>query len=377
MFHGAAILGWRLRLPCYVAPLLSPLYSQSDAKVSIARFRIPMSANQTENLLFETSPFGTIDAIVEHDGRVVYFYLNERPENSAQPQPAHPQGKFGMRACWVRNLQRGPIVLNKADMTQGMAPMMPRNDCIDSDLHSLPNSSSLSIVWFEEGNGAALLEIDDETKHQSTIAIIPPWSGIDGFFGYASNCAHESPLAWPMPENKSLQLRIDQAAEFWNSFTADSSPFVNLQHELISAYDVGFGADNQKQYYAIDGGKFPPRGLIRYETESETIVLTVGMSLCPMPSVELSVENPSDLRRIEIGTKVPHGESGIDEALVESAIRSISSYAAYPWRNHSWLGPEHTIDWSTTQSKATLVKNDSVRVPTFRNDPINLLWINT
>ena len=188
-------------------------------------------------------------------------------------------------------------------------------------------------------------------------------------------CIRDS--AWPMPENKSLQLRIDQAAEFWNSFTADSSPFVNLQRELISAYDIGFGADNQKQYYAIDGGKFPPRGLIRYETESDTIVVTVGMSLCPMPSVELSVENPSDLRRIEIGTKVPHRESGINEELVESAIRSISSYAAYPWRNHSWLGPEHTIDWSATQSKATLVKNESVSAPTFRNDPVNLLWIET
>ena len=334
-----------------------------------------MSANQTENLLFETSPFGTIDAIVQHDGSVVYFYLNERPEDSNQPH--NSQRKFGMRACWVRNLEPGPLVLNKEQMTQGNSPLMPRNDCVDADLHQMPNPDSLSIVWFEEGNGAALLEFDNTSQQQSTIAIIPPWSGIDDFFGYASNCAYESPLAWPMPENKSMQLRIDRAAEFWSTFTKESSPFVGLQQELLGAYDKSFGNQNQKQYYAIDGGKFPPRGLIRYETKSETVLLTVGMSLCPMPSVEMSVDNPADLRRIELGTKVPHGQPGVDEALVESAIRSLGTYAAYPWNNHSWLGAEHTIDWSPTQSKATLKNNETESMPTFREDPIQLLWIDT
>lgn len=328
-----------------------------------------MTADQTENLLFETSPFGTLDGIVEHDGRVVYFYLNERSDDSGQP------GRFGTRACWVRNLERGPLVLSKMDMEQGLAPMMPRNDCVDSELHQLPAAESLSIVWFEEGNGAALRELDSETGQQRTIAMIPPWSGVDGFFGYASNCAHESPLAWPMPDSKSLQLRIDRAAEFWNSFTKQSSPFVPLQGELIEVYDNCFGKQNQKQYYAIDGGKFPPRGLVRYETESETVLLTVGMSLCSQPAVELAVENPSEFRRIEIGVKIPHVESNINEALVDSAMRSISSYAAYPWRNHAWLGHGHTIDWSATNGKATLVKDESITLPTFRNDPIHLIFV--
>ena len=328
-----------------------------------------MSADQTENLLFETSPFGTLDGIVEHDGRVVYFYLNERPDDSGQP------GRFGTRACWVRNLDRGPLVLSKANMEQGQAPMMPRNDCVDSELHRLPKPESLSIVWFEEGNGAALLELDRELGKQKTVAVIPPWSGVDGFFGYASNCAHESPLAWPMPENKSLQLRIDHAAEFWSCFTKENSPFEQLQGDLIAVYDNCFGKENQKQYYAIDGGKFPPRGLIRYETESDTVLATVGMSLCPQPSVELAVERPSDLRRIELGVKIPHVESGIDEVQVESAMRSISSYAAYPWRKHAWLGDGHTIDWSASNTKATLVKDESATLPMFRNDPIQLIFV--
>jgi len=290
-----------------------------------------MPADPTENLLFETSPFGTLDGIVEHDGRVVYFYINERQtgERQADDSASGQTGQFGMRACWVRNLDRGPLVLNKAHMNQGMAP----------------------------------------------IAVIPPWSGVDGFFGYASNCAHESPLAWPMPENKSLQLRIERASEFWSSFTKDSSPFLLLQRELIEAYDNCFGKENQKQYYAIDGGKFPPRGLIRYETKSKTVLLTVGMALCPQPSVELSIESPSELRRIEIGSIVPHVDAETNEENVESAMRSISTWAAYPWRNHAWLGPGHTIDWSASKTKATLLKDESVSLPIFRNDPIHLIMI--
>lgn len=328
-----------------------------------------MTADPTENILFETSPFGTIDSIVEHDGRVVYFYLNERPGESGQ-QP----GRFGTRACWVRNLLRGPLVMDKAEMAEGNAPLMPRNDCVDIELQNVPPSNTLKVVWFEEGNGAALLETDTNGQ-QKTIAIIPPWSGIDGFHGYAANCAYETPLAWPMPENKSLQLRIDRATEFWSSFTENDSPFTQLQPNLIETYDNFFGKENQKQYYAIDGGKFPPRGLIRYETASHTVVMTVGMSLCPQPTVELSVEDPSNLKRIEIGTRIPIDAAGPNEDHVTAAMQSISTYAAYPWRNQTWLGPGHTIDWSATGSKATLVKDSALNLANFREDPVSLLWI--
>ncbi|QEG25221.1 suppressor of fused domain protein [Mariniblastus fucicola] len=329
-----------------------------------------MSADPTQNILFETSPFGTLDGIVEHDGRVVYFYLNERPDPAGN-QP----GKFGTRACWVRNLARGPMVLNKAEMAEGKIPMMPRNDCVDAELHQVPQSESLEIVWFEEGNGAALIEVDRESNTRTTLAIIPPWSGVEDFHGYAANCAHETALAWPLPENKAMQLRIDRAAEFWNSFTSEGSPFASLQQQLVDAYNKQFGEQNQKQYYAIDGGKFPPRGLLRYETESATILVTVGMSLCSQPAVELYVDQPSDLRRVELGVKISRQASDANAELIDTAMQSISTFAAYPWRNHNWLGPGHTIDWSPSGSKATLVRDNELQLSSFRNDPIGLLWI--
>ena len=330
-----------------------------------------MSADPTESLLFETSPFGTIDAIVEHDGRVVYFYLNEHPDAAG-----NSAGKFGTRACWVRNLQKGPLVFDQAEMADGLAPLMPRNDCADAEPQPVPVADDLEIVWLEEGNGAALLESDRAGK-KKTIAVIPPWSGVDDFHGYARECVHETPLAWPMPINESLQLRIDRAREFWASFSPDDSPFARLQPTLVEAWNQRFGKENQKQYYAIDGGQFPPRGLVHYETGTQTILVTVGMSLCPQPMVELAVEQPATQRRIEIGTRIPHGADGPNDELVKANLGSISSWAGYPWRNQSWLGHGHTIDWTATNSKATLVLDDETALPNFRDDPIQVLWIET
>jgi hypothetical protein len=328
-----------------------------------------MSADPTENLLFETSPFGTIDAIVEHDGRVVYFYLNEHPDSAGKTP-----GKFGTRACWVRNLARGPLVFDQSEMANGLAPLMPRNDCLDAEPQNVPATEHLEVVWFEEGNGAALLETEREGQKQ-TIAVIPPWSGVDGFHGYARQCVHETPLAWPMPLNETFQIRIDRAREFWKSFSPDDSPFAHLQPMLVDAWDQRFGKENQKQYYSIDGGLFPPRGLVHYETETETVLVTVGMSLCPQPMVELAVEQPALQRRIELGTKILHAVNGPDEELIKLNLASVSSWAGYPWRNQSWLGNGHTIDWAATKTKATLVQKDDPALPGFRDDPIQVLWV--
>ena len=329
----------------------------------------------TETIVFETSPYGTLDGIVEQDGRAVYFYLNEHPTNDSGDADPEESARFGTRACWVRNLQRGPMVINKDDFAAGRAPLMPRNDCVDQAMLRLPTVESLEIVWFEEGNGAALIETGPEDQ-RTTIAVIPPWSGVDGFHGYASNCAHETPLAWPMPENPSLHLRIEKAAEFWQSFTKTSSPFAELQRNLVSAYNDAFGKANQQQYYAIDGGKFPPRGLVRYESDSATILLTVGMSLCPQPAVELFVDHPAEHRRIEIGLKLPHQDGHPETDSIEAAMRSLSSFAAYPWSQWTWLGPGHTVSWSAADSgTATLDRDAEIVLPSFRSDPIGLLWI--
>ncbi len=366
-------------------------------------------------LLFETSPYGNIDAIVQHDGRTVYFYLNESPTNEtpvSESQKNHQPPKFGTRALWVRNLQTGPYVINTDDMQLGAAPMLPRTHCKSPHPSPLPRSERLKIVWFEEGNGAALLEVTDDDVFQ-TIAVIPPWSGADGFWGYAAECAAESELCWPLPDNPNLQNRIDRAEAFWNSFADSPDPFAEWQPQLLACYQQHFfseaslkktldssdDAANRSridaattvtesiddsavmQYFSIDGNKFPPRGLVHLKTETHHILMTVAMSLCPQPNVEMYTETPSHFRRIELAIQLPLATS---DAAIESISKKISRLAAYPWQQINWLGHGHTVQFSgliPNVETATLISDrqlnpeNPIPLPSCRGDLVNLLWI--
>jgi len=340
--------------------------------------------NDYQNLLFQTSPFGHLDAIVESDGRAVYFYLANDRNDSATPFPT--------RACWVRNLARGPIVINKREMEQGLPPLLPRTHARFSDPQPLPNPESLNVVWFEEGNGAALCE------DKKVLAVIPPWSGMEGFHGYAADCVAESPVCWPMPAGASDPLfrRINAAREFWKSFEPDSGSdyFKLLQTELLNTFATRFGP--HEAYFAIDGENFPPKGLARFRDQKNITLLTVALSLCPQPNVELFAERPSDLRRIELGIRLP---GGTDDSELDTVQQSLSRIASYPWRNLAWIGHGDTINWLPGRTLGeypadfALVVSDSVwqtrgsendagpspapefNMPQFRDDPVSLLWL--
>ncbi len=339
---------------------------------------------EPEVLLFETSPYGNLDAIVQHDGRSVYLYLNQSPQQGQ---------KFGTRACWVRNLSIGPFVINEDEMRSGIPPMLPRTDCHVREGLPVPNPDRLSIVWFEEGNGVALTETDD-TGNQHTLAIIPPWSGLDGFHGYSAQCAVESPLCWPMPENPKLEQRIEQARKFWASFDSSTDsdpanqPFAKLQSSLLEVYDERYlDSKMEPEYFTIDGGKFPPRGLIQYRTEQHLVMMTVGMSLCPQPAVELFNDQPYLFRRIELALELPISITEKPDEL-KSLASQLSSLAGFPWRNFTWLGAGHTCQLASVADNhetALLVSDSdfitsglteqSAPLPHFGGDPINLLWM--
>ena len=255
---------------------------------------------EIHSIVFETSPYGNVDAIVEHDSRAVYFYLNESPASRER------SGRFGMRACWVRNLQKGPHVINVDEMQAGIATLLPRHDCIDPELHRLPTEQTLKIVWLEEGTGAALIEVSAEEMSETIIAIIPPWSGVDGFHGYASNCANPTAVCWPMPDNPLLSKRIENAQQFWESWKAtepdsQKTPWDEHLPSIIESHDQRFSATpSQRLIRDVPGQHFPLLKILQYRTPRHDILITAGLSIFPQPAVEMFVENPSDLRRIEI-----------------------------------------------------------------------------
>ncbi|MDB4555573.1 suppressor of fused domain protein, partial [bacterium] len=334
------------------------------------------------------------------DNKAVYFYLNQPVATDSTQKPA-----FGTRACWVRNLDLGPLVVNETQMRQGISPMLPRNLCIHREGQILPKSEDLRIVWFEEGNGAALLE-SLPGKEPVILAVIPPWSGLEGFHGYAHECAVESPLCWPMPDNPKLRQRIENADQFWLAWKQQSAtdrnseiametnktPFAELQPSLLEDFDRHFFTEpetTQREYFSVGENRFPPCGIVRYSSASETIIATVGMSVCPQPAVELFSDTPGLYRRIELAIKLTHLQTDNSEAndkKIELATQRLSGLANYPWSQFTWLGPGHTCAFSDVVPgcNSALLVHETQYLPnlrtiettnTYRNDPVNRLWM--
>jgi hypothetical protein len=370
--------------------------------------------NQSEShdtlqvLLYQTSPYGNLNAIVQSDGQTVYFYL-------------HPDGAnkyFHPQACWVRNLELGPYVINSDDFIAGRQVSLPRTHTHSNQLGRLPAPEHLEVVWFEEGNGAALLEFEREGAEEQSwpgglqflsasnrrlmkgriLAVIPPWAGQEGFRGYAAECAMDSPICWPLPKNPRLSQRIKHSAEFWSSFTNKPDPFLVLREQLLASYphllaDPAPQATLSdpaiaQQYYDIGGDKFPPRGLIEYRLDDRIVLLTVAMSLCPQPNVELAMPDASTMRRIELGVELP---PDLSEEKLGHARTELARLAGYPWRNFRWFGAGHTCQFNNVFEHTAIVQlvkesfvslNGSSRFttggfpwPQFRGDPIELLWL--
>jgi hypothetical protein len=230
----------------------------------------------------------------------------------------------------------------------------------------------------EEGNAAALFEADE------LIALIPPWSDVDGFHGYAAECVAESPVAWPLIANPEMNKRIASARSFWQACAQESThPFAQLQPQLLATYQVGCG--EEQQYFSVDGGQFPPCGAALFRNQHQLTLLSVGMSFRPQPNVELSVEHPGQIRRVELAIALP---AETDRQQLQPLLEQFSGLTRYPWKAFTWLGHGHEIQmdslvpiFGTGSAIARLVDeqhrstDSNIQMPEFRGDPIRLLWI--
>ena len=99
-------------------------------------------------LLEEWSPVCSIQAVVEDNGQAVYFYLwvNPGSENAE------------IRNCWICNRVPAMEDMDYEAMKMGIAPRMPRAYVTHDSAGICLDREKLSLVWFEEGDGAALYE---------------------------------------------------------------------------------------------------------------------------------------------------------------------------------------------------------------------------
>jgi hypothetical protein len=324
-----------------------------------------MSASKV--ILEQSSPNGNLSAVVESDGRVVYLYLF-----CSEPLEGQPK----VKTCWVRNLKAAPKNEQVRVMKTGNPPMLPVAFCKHPDGAAEPIADDLEIVWFEEGDAAAVLEKGD------ILAIIPAWSGINGFAGYARDCAAEHHLCWPLPPTDVLPERIRRAKEFW-SLWDDRDFWTKYRDGLMEPIEATLGRRETK-YYAIDGGNWPPKALLLFDLPDCWLLITVGVSLRPQPNVEMHMKDPSPARRIELAVALER--SCPSDELMRMA-NYISGQSSYPWSRNTWLGEGHTFPCDSTPAAlggeefpavlltGKLDGTPQFKLPEFRGDPINVLWM--
>lgn len=316
-------------------------------------------------LLESNSPNCNIQAIVEADNRCVYLYLFGQPDN---------HDKF-MSSCWVRNYEKAPKEIDVHAMRAGKAPMMPFDCCSHTNGTEKLEASELEIVWFEEGDGAALLYKGE------ILCVIPSWSNQE-CPGYSKDCIKESQFAWPLGDSSSnvLFARVRKAKEFWDGWNDNS--WDKFQQVYLGTIEKSIGKYNK--YYAIDGGYWPPKAMITIEKGNLTYVITLGVSIIPQPKVEMYFEEPREYRRFEFGFII---ETELLNKNRNGILSYISAQTSLPWNCLTWLGHGHTIPCDQIFPEAKefpfvifintkeINKVPVIDLPAYREDPINILWM--
>lgn len=331
----------------------------------------------------ENSPYDSVEAIVEQDENVAFFYLRCLDETN----------RFGMKSCWIRNLAPAPESIDVDVLKQGRAPMLPRDACRITDGQDRLDEKQLRVVWFEEGDGAALLEGDQ------CLAVIPAWGGVQGFHGYSRDCVKDSALCSPLSDAVEIESRVSRADQFWKSWENENSPWSREQPKLLEAYEARLGS--HAKYYTIDGDHWPPKALLRFESDKHVILTTLGVSLCPQPGVELHFEHAGLMQRIELACCF---SKSISEKTIDFMIRYLSGQSSLPWSQLAFLAHGHTLTcqamiedddlpdfssvllWgnhhlsyhrkaSSRPDQGSQSCEASLKMPKVQGDPVNLLWM--
>lgn len=316
-------------------------------------------------LIESNSPNCDIQAIVEEDNRCVYFYLFGQPKY---------QEKF-MSTCWVRNYEKALKDTDIQAMREGKAPMLSADYCNHPNGAERLDASKLEIVWFEEGDGAALL------YNNEILSIIPAWSSLQ-CPGYSRDCKKESEYAWPLgnPSDNVLYQRVRKAKTFWDNWNENS--WSEMQTAYLQVIESSFG--KYDKYYAIDGGHWPPKAMVTINKDNLTYIVTLGVSLIPQPKVEMYYDEPKQYRRFELGLVI---ETELLNKNKNGLLSYISGQTSLPWNCLTWLAHGHTIPcdqiWPDNRefpyvlllSSNKTNKVPSIDFPLNKEDIVNILWL--
>lgn len=314
---------------------------------------------------------GTLYAVVEQDDRVAYFYLYPSELLTT---------KYSPRPCWLRNLQPAPATKDVAAMKEGMAPMLEAAYCNHPEGREPLEKERITIVWTEEGDGAAVL-YDNEI-----LGVIPGWSlyNDEHAVAYAADCtgAGENDRLMPLGKRSANAMyeRVDQAIAFWKDWEGETSQAWSiLQDQYLKAYEAEFGPI--QKYYAIDGGQWPPMALGKFEKDDVVYLLTLGVGIRPMPWVELLYSDRAPgFRRMELAMAVSSKDFTDKEIMAMAGL--MSDMADRPWKQVTWLGEGHTVSsgelpapFESVVVSSALYNGPAIGLPEVYGDKVNLYWL--
>jgi len=270
-------------------------------------------------LLESFSPYGSRRVTVEYDGLVTAAYLHD--DTSA------------LSATWIANHQPAPQATDQARLDAGRAPLMPAARTKHPGGRPPPQAGTLEALWFEEGDGVAILESG------RPLAVIAGWSDMDrGMPGYSSDVIGQTPFGWSLDDAmEGLAPRLERSRAYWR-WRQSATGWSQFQESLLGHLAPRLGPGGH--YWDASAGKQPVTGVTERPSALHrpyTILSTVGMSCQRMPVVEQVLDDPSGYARIElaVATTLPGAQ----------AARIFLWLATYPWHAVTWFGPGHSVRW--------------------------------
>jgi hypothetical protein len=326
-------------------------------------------------LLSDTSPYGSRVLDVEYDQFATAAYL---------------RGSDGetVGATWIANHREAPYHADLARLNAGLVPAMPSGHTKHPKGRPPLDPRMLEVVWFEEGDGVALLEGGEP------LFAIPSWSDIDrGVPGYSRDAIGRSPFAFALDDEvDELGPRILQAKAFWD-WRRGPGAWESFQQSVLGHllnrlgpggyywHDVGRKSEGADAAMPVVGvSERPARGDRAYN-----VLTTVGMSCQRMPTVELYEENAGDHARIElaVATTLPSQRAGsIFPWLARYPWRAVTSFA--DGDNVKWYHEPRTFPLGPRWEGVLLLDNPNrlegpdapdLTAFSFGGDPVRWLWL--
>ncbi|HEY0539735.1 MAG TPA: suppressor of fused domain protein [Actinoallomurus sp.] len=350
---------------------------------------------ESQVLLSDTSPYGSRVLDVEYDHVATAAYLRTNDGDT-------------VAATWIANHQEAPYHADLARLNAGRVPALPSGRTKHPKGRPPLDPRTLEVVWFEEGDGVALMEAGQP------LCVIPGWSEMDrGVPGYAREAIGRSPFAFALDDEiDELGPRILQAEAFWE-WRRGPGAWEAFQQSLLGHllsrlgpggyywHDVGRQSGRTeaapqsvpaprsaapenpvpaRREPLVGVSERPARGDRAYN-----VLTTVGMSCQRMPTVELYEDNVGDHARIELAlaTTLPSVRAGsIFPWLAQYPWQAVTSFA--PGDNVKWYHEARTFPLGPAWEGVLLLDNPNrlegpdapdLTAFTFGGDPVQWLWL--